>query len=889
MNVRLTREEQLKLNLSEKLVLFYRAHPCEAAEDLLGIKLCWFQRKALRDMWFKKNTLLLMSRGIGKTWLLALFVILYALLYPGVKIGVITPSFKQTEFLFDKIADFYESSMYFRAAADKYQRTTYKAFVKFQNLSFIEGLPLGTGEKIRGRRYNIVVIDEYAFVDEEIIKKVIRPMMNVKTKGVENKYIIASTAYYSWNHLYMQYLLYNVMSITQPDKYALHEYIFEDVRMIPDPPFDLDYELYEMMRMDTTNEIYSMENICLTDKNRIICKDVVKNIDKVTINDYVLSGSGYFERVLKTNKRQYSGEIIKIGSWKNGEMLETTPEHPILVSRNGKILYEEAKNITLNDYLVFQIPKNNEVDYDIEKAYILGLYLAEGQISENNNKSRFDVPRNKRYNLKQKRKKQYSLFFHINEDEIDLKERIESYLTRIDERIGYNKCKTSKCLSIGCYFSEDEIYKFVDFMKIGNKSYIKKIPDEIFTWKKENIIAFIKGVFDGDGYIRTESVSMDLVSEDVITKMKYLLSMIGIQSSIFKMTEKGEGYVNGLKCNLQPVWRLNISGINASRFLNLYDIQKTTKNTPGRDKGFIDDNYVYYKIKSIETEDFNGFVYNLEIENDPSYLTSVSQVHNCQFPIENVGFFTARLIDQCTPKATEDADSVCPMEYFGDKGTFYVMGIDAARVAGGDNFSISILKLQNGIKRHVFGFTLNGSPYQEMIFHIRRLMQEFNIVQINMDSAGGGTTIKDLLAQPYKMIDGKTLPAILDMDDKLTEEKEGIRMLRMVNFTKPEVNDLYMRLKADMQHKTIQFPIDLRHSTDRELEKVAKEILETKRELLVLQAEGKGNYYQFSVPSQFKKDRATSLTLANQAANDYFANFKQEIAVELGVGFWLPS
>ena len=96
--VRLAKDEQYKLSDSERLILFYRYHPVIAAKDLLGVELSWYQRKVLRSLWFKKNNLILMSRGIGKTWLLALFAVLYAMLYPKVKIGILTPSFKQTDF-----------------------------------------------------------------------------------------------------------------------------------------------------------------------------------------------------------------------------------------------------------------------------------------------------------------------------------------------------------------------------------------------------------------------------------------------------------------------------------------------------------------------------------------------------------------------------------------------------------------------------------------------------------------------------------------------------------------------------------------------------------------------------------------------------------------------
>jgi len=520
MFVRLSKEDRYKLNQSEKLILFYKNHPVEAARDLLHIELAWFQRKMLRDLWTKKYNLLLLSRGIGKTWMLAVFAVLYCMLFPRARIGIIAPSFKQAEFVFDKIADLTEDSPFLKASIAHTQRTTFKQKIRFHNSAFIEGLPLGTGQKVRGQRYNILLMDEYAQIPEEIIKLAIRPMMKVKRKGIDNKYVISSTAYYPWNHFYLQYLFYNVMIHKKPDLYALHEYIDDDLLMVPDPPFELDEEFNEMMKSDTTDEMYQMEN-------------------------------------------------------------------------------------------------------------------------------------------------------------------------------------------------------------------------------------------------------------------------------------------------------------------------------------------------------------------------------RCKFPIEDVGFFTAFLLDKCTPRDDENHFNSVPIEVEGDPSAVYSMGVDAARVLGGDNFSITLLKLKGTVKQLTHVFTLNGATYQEMVRAIRNIMRVFNVIQIDLDASGGGTTIKDLLMEPYRNIDGTLSPPILDMDDKDMLMRDGIHILKMVNFTMPVVNDLYIRLKADMQHKNLELPLDVHRHRDPEIEKVAQELIATKRELLVLQAEGHGNYYRFDVPSQFKKDRATSLALANQAMNEFLSGYQEQTA-ELASGMWVP-
>jgi uncharacterized protein (TIGR00375 family) len=48
--------------------------------------------------------------------------------------------------------------------------------------------------------------------------------------------------------------------------------------------------------------------------------------------------------------------------------------------------------------------------------------------------------------------------------------------------------------------------------------------------------------------------------------------------------------------------------------------------------GWIDKNYAYLPIRLIKLEDYDGIVYNLEVEDDNSYVTEYATVHNCWTP-----------------------------------------------------------------------------------------------------------------------------------------------------------------------------------------------------------------------------------------------------------------
>jgi hypothetical protein len=265
---RLTKSEQTRVTDPEKLIWLYRQVPVLAVQDWFGLDLTWFQRATFNDMFFKNFVMLLYGRGIGKSWLDALFAVTYAMLYPKTKIGIIAPVFRQACYVFDYIEEFYDASPYFRAAIKKsgprskgLQRTYQNQLCKLYNGSFIEALPLGDGNKVRGRRYNVVIADEYAQIAEEIIQLVVRPMMNIRLKERANKLIVSSSAFYAWNHLYVQYLKYKVMEQRKPDLYAVHEYNYHDLMKLgSEAPYQIDEDSMNMQRADMTEEAFSMEH-----------------------------------------------------------------------------------------------------------------------------------------------------------------------------------------------------------------------------------------------------------------------------------------------------------------------------------------------------------------------------------------------------------------------------------------------------------------------------------------------------------------------------------------------------------------------------------------------------------------------------------------------------
>ena len=177
----------------------------------------------LRAIFKYDYIMFIMCRGLGKTFLSMLALVIYALLYPSSKIGIIAPSFRQGKIL---IQEKYKDELsvwspFLQGEEKSFVCNNAKARIEFFNHSFIEAFPVGVGSgtnaasKIRGARLNVALVDEGVYVPEEIIENVLIPMLIVKSgyevgkkdddSDISNKLIITSSAGYRFNHLYSRY------------------------------------------------------------------------------------------------------------------------------------------------------------------------------------------------------------------------------------------------------------------------------------------------------------------------------------------------------------------------------------------------------------------------------------------------------------------------------------------------------------------------------------------------------------------------------------------------------------------------------------------------------------------------------------------------------------
>jgi hypothetical protein len=227
------------------LYKFLKENPSFTCELLTGIKLFPFQHMAIKSMMLTDYFLGVWSRGQSKSFTTGLFAALDAVLHQGVHIGIISKSFRQSRMIFSKIEDIMKTpkASMFAEAVTRVSKNN-DQWVMEIGRSKITALPLGDGEKLRGFRFQRMIIDEFLLMPERIFNEVILPFLSVvenpterqeiynletqmietgkmqeedRTQWPNNKIIGLSSASYKFEYLYKLYQQYEHL-ILNPEK-----------------------------------------------------------------------------------------------------------------------------------------------------------------------------------------------------------------------------------------------------------------------------------------------------------------------------------------------------------------------------------------------------------------------------------------------------------------------------------------------------------------------------------------------------------------------------------------------------------------------------------------------------------------------------------------------
>lgn len=170
-------------NLMEGVAIwtaFYRANPQRFAADFLNIQLGLFQKILLYVMNMSTVFNWIASRGLGKTYLIALYCVIRCILYPATKVCVASGIKSQAIEIIGKIdTDFLKihdwGSKNLANEIVKCSTSINDAVVEFKNGSWIKVVT--SRDTARGNRATVVIIDESRMVDQNVVRTVLRKFL----------------------------------------------------------------------------------------------------------------------------------------------------------------------------------------------------------------------------------------------------------------------------------------------------------------------------------------------------------------------------------------------------------------------------------------------------------------------------------------------------------------------------------------------------------------------------------------------------------------------------------------------------------------------------------------------------------------------------------------
>jgi len=260
-------------------------------------------------------------------------------------------------------------------------------------------------------------------------------------------------------------------------------------------------------------------------------------------------------------------------------------------SKPAEVLVEGSR-VRLSKEHAPGMPRRLHLDEDL--AALFGYYAAEGCVLHHRSRVHFA-----------------ELIFSLGHHEAELAERISKLFVRVfGLQPWLSKRQTTLCVVIG----KASVALFFESL-CGTGSRRKRVPAQLFSAPPSVADAFLNAYVEGDGHrTKSGSISAATVSRELALGVAWLALRTGRFPSIRAKRQAVEGKILGRTVRRAPyVFSMNWLADSSRRHWLREDAR-----------------YFYVPIRSIRTRQYDGWVYNLEVEDDQSYLAQFVATHNCQ-------------------------------------------------------------------------------------------------------------------------------------------------------------------------------------------------------------------------------------------------------------------
>ena len=677
----------------------------------------------------------------------------------------------------------------------------------------------------------------------------------------------------------------------------------------------IDLQSIETSRTQMSDYQWKME-YCLVPGTEIITPFGLRPIEKIQEGDLVLTHRGRFRPVVETMMRYYKGPVTEMTFAGYNRPIKITEGHHLW---QGEDQWVESQNVHEHSCLADLQSLNGQTIIDL-------LPMVQDPILTVINGKEYIYPRPSQYVGPLQRKgrkltKPFKCCVHrrmlLNKDlglifgyyaaegntgaankavvfsldghhDVSLQRLVLELSGAIERAFGrtpkvYNRNNVN-CVNV-CINSRI-IAGFIKSVCPGDSKSKRMDPKVLFS-NSDFLRGFIQGYWHGDGCLNTKPQAIaGAIGRDLLSQVRLALSYFGFPSGLRDTAPAGTAVIEGRTCHTQPVQSVEIKGDDARRFAKWLDGTQMPDRrfNCGHIQIWHHQDHARLKLRHRNVIHYEGQVYNLKVADDNSYSTPGCTVHNCSFfPADSEGFYRRSLLDAAR-KHAEFGPVLAPR-----KGCLYSMGIDPARTD--DNFAIAIYEVEPGLPdiRLVRVQSWNKKDFPYMADQVRQLIRHYKITYFKMDSGGGGTTVRDLLA---KIVPPGEKP-ILEQDFEEHKMLVGDRILGpLVQFSSYEwVHDTNHNLKAALQNGTLKIasvPPVPGHVTiwTPEIEEADAEIETALAEWSSVVTTATGSRIRWDTPSKNqRKDRYSAILIGYDAAATLLA--RHDKPAKLVTGSWL--
>lgn len=495
----------------------------------------------------------------------------------------------------------------------------------------------------------------------------------------------------------------------------------------------IDKKTIEAIKQATDPITFRQEFCCLPPGSLIRCEGGFKEINKIRPGDKVLTHKGRFKPVTHFFERTYNGDLVEIKTNYVAKFTTfTTPEHPYLCMKKGKeeLEWVNAENIEKGDFLVYPILQEEEdVGYiflkdfvDIPKSFrskwkvhkmekipinedflrLCGYYISEGSLH--------------------RRGVQFT--FNFDEDElVDDLFRIVKSIFNIKPKIYPRKENNTKTVIVGSVILRDLFKKL-----FGGGADKKKLPEWMLKLPENKLKAFLNAYWDRDGNRRHDFDSCITVSKELVFQIRDILLRLGKIPSI-TYTKGGFSKICGRRVKIRDKYQLVVRHVKT------------------KSRGFIKNGFLFLPVVEVKRHPYSGKVYNLEVEEDNTYVTMGHTVHNCEFVSSGDELFT----EDAILNAQENGILISTPQ---SANPFYI-GVDFAQKH--DSTAIIVVEFDGDayIVRHIE--EIKGKGIEYVIPKIEALFNKFRPTGIYCDETGMGIPLtRELKNRLGSVVNGVT-------------------------------------------------------------------------------------------------------------------------------------